>query len=153
MSGRIFTFYSWKGGVGRTMTLASAGVQLARRGKRVLLIDWDLEAPGLERYFLATDAETKSHLSISLPSDRSGLLGLLAGAANGMRTRPEIDAVQGRCVSVMVPELPKSTRGGIALPRPQPLQVLGSGSAAADYAAQLQSFSWVSFFAESDGGR
>ena len=49
--GSITTFYSYKGGVGRTMALANVAVLLARKQKRVLTIDWDLEAPGLERYF------------------------------------------------------------------------------------------------------
>jgi MinD-like ATPase involved in chromosome partitioning or flagellar assembly len=53
MNPRVVTFYSWKGGVGRSFALANVGVQLALSGMRVLLIDWDLEAPGLERYFLA----------------------------------------------------------------------------------------------------
>ena len=48
---RIITFYSYKGGVGRTLALANIGVLLAKRGKKVLLMDWDLEAPGLDRYF------------------------------------------------------------------------------------------------------
>ena len=45
-TGMIVTFYSWKGGVGRTMALANTAVQLARKGNRVLVVDWDLEAPG-----------------------------------------------------------------------------------------------------------
>ena len=49
--GRIITFYSYKGGTGRTMALANVAWILATRGKRVLTIDWDLEAPGLHRYF------------------------------------------------------------------------------------------------------
>jgi MinD-like ATPase involved in chromosome partitioning or flagellar assembly len=47
----IVTFYSYKGGVGRSMALANIAVLLARRGLKVLAVDWDLEAPGLERYF------------------------------------------------------------------------------------------------------
>lgn len=49
--GQILTFYSYKGGTGRTMALANVAWILASRGKRVLAIDWDLEAPGLHRYF------------------------------------------------------------------------------------------------------
>lgn len=49
--GRIVTFYSYKGGVGRTMALANTAWILAANGKRVLAVDWDLEAPGLHRYF------------------------------------------------------------------------------------------------------
>jgi len=47
----IITFYSFKGGVGRTMALANIAVLLVRKKKRVLAVDWDLEAPGLDKYF------------------------------------------------------------------------------------------------------
>jgi MinD-like ATPase involved in chromosome partitioning or flagellar assembly len=53
--GRIVTFYSYKGGVGRSMSLANVAVLLAQQGERVLAIDFDLEAPGLHRYFLRHD--------------------------------------------------------------------------------------------------
>lgn len=49
--GRIVTFYSYKGGTGRTMALANTAWILAANGKRVLAVDWDLEAPGLHRFF------------------------------------------------------------------------------------------------------
>jgi len=49
--GKIITFYSYKGGTGRSMALANVAWGLACNGKRVLAIDWDLEAPGLHRYF------------------------------------------------------------------------------------------------------
>jgi cellulose biosynthesis protein BcsQ len=48
--GRIITFYSYKGGTGRSMAVANVAWILAMSGKRVLAIDWDLEAPGLHRY-------------------------------------------------------------------------------------------------------
>ena len=49
--GQIVTFYSYKGGVGRSFALANVSVALATWGYRVLCIDWDLEAPGLGHYF------------------------------------------------------------------------------------------------------
>jgi hypothetical protein len=53
--GEIITFYSYKGGTGRSMVLANVGHLLTASESfghlRVLLIDWDLEAPGLERFF------------------------------------------------------------------------------------------------------
>lgn len=48
----IVTFYSFKGGVGRTTALAATALTLARRGFRVGMIDLDLEAPGLASIFL-----------------------------------------------------------------------------------------------------
>jgi MinD-like ATPase involved in chromosome partitioning or flagellar assembly len=41
------TFYSFKGGVGRTLALANVAWSLADSGKKVVLIDLDLEAPAL----------------------------------------------------------------------------------------------------------
>ncbi|WBS01475.1 tetratricopeptide repeat protein [Pseudoduganella sp. SL102] len=52
--GEVATFYSHKGGAGRTMALANLAVMLARRDNATvptLVIDWDLEAPGLHHYF------------------------------------------------------------------------------------------------------
>ena len=49
--GQVITFYSFKGGVGRTMALANVAWILAANGRRVLVADWDLESPGLYRYF------------------------------------------------------------------------------------------------------
>lgn len=48
------TFYSYKGGVGRSMALANVACLLAQdddHPQRVLLWDFDLEAPGLHRLF------------------------------------------------------------------------------------------------------
>jgi cellulose biosynthesis protein BcsQ len=52
--GQIVTFYSYKGGTGRTMALANVAYLLAqtKARKKVLMVDWDLEAPGLHRYVL-----------------------------------------------------------------------------------------------------
>lgn len=44
------TFYSYKGGVGRSMALANIAALLTKRGRRVALIDFDLEAPGLDSF-------------------------------------------------------------------------------------------------------
>ena len=46
----ITTFYSFKGGVGRTMALVNTAVTLALRGRRVLVVDFDVEAPGLDTF-------------------------------------------------------------------------------------------------------
>jgi hypothetical protein len=51
VAGSIVTFYSYKGGAGRSMAVANVAWILASKGLRVLAVDWDLEAPGLHRYF------------------------------------------------------------------------------------------------------
>jgi len=44
------TFYSFKGGVGRTLAMLNVACILAGLGRRVLMIDFDLEAPGLTHF-------------------------------------------------------------------------------------------------------
>ncbi len=41
------TFYSYKGGLGRSLTLLNVAAELRRCGKRVVVVDLDLEAPGI----------------------------------------------------------------------------------------------------------
>lgn len=48
----IITFYSYKGGVGRTQLAANlAAYLLYHKNRKILLIDWDLEAPGIDTFF------------------------------------------------------------------------------------------------------
>jgi cellulose biosynthesis protein BcsQ/tetratricopeptide (TPR) repeat protein len=58
-SGHIVTFYSFKGGTGRTMAVANVAWILAANGYRVLTVDWDLESPGLHHYFRPFLADKK----------------------------------------------------------------------------------------------
>lgn len=50
MAAWFVAFYSFKGGVGRTLALANVAHALAARGKRVVVVDLDLEAPSLHRF-------------------------------------------------------------------------------------------------------
>jgi hypothetical protein len=52
----ILVFYSFKGGVGRSTALTSFAIRQARRGQRVVVIDADLDAPGVSR-LLAADTQ------------------------------------------------------------------------------------------------
>ena len=54
----VTTFYSFKGGVGRTMALVNVAAELSQRGRRVLAVDFDLEAPGLDTFDLPRPADT-----------------------------------------------------------------------------------------------
>ncbi len=48
------TFYSYKGGVGRTSALMNVAHRLCERDKNVCVLDFDLEAPGLDAYQSST---------------------------------------------------------------------------------------------------
>jgi len=89
-AGRVVTFYSFKGGTGRSMALANIATTIAQRngGKRVLAVDWDLEAPGLHRYF-------RPYLKVSGDNDRDteiesrpGLIEFLVDARNRAQCLP-----------------------------------------------------------------
>ncbi len=53
----IVVFASHKGGVGRSTALAIAAAEFARRGRSILALDVDLEAPGLGELFIAEDKQ------------------------------------------------------------------------------------------------
>jgi Mrp family chromosome partitioning ATPase len=48
---RIVAFCSPKAGVGRSMAVANVAWVLATAGRRVLVVDWDLESPSLHAFF------------------------------------------------------------------------------------------------------
>ncbi|MFJ9630061.1 FxSxx-COOH system tetratricopeptide repeat protein [Streptomyces sp. NPDC101175] len=48
---RVITFYAAQTGTGRSMALANIAWILASNGKSVLVVDWDLENPGLHLYY------------------------------------------------------------------------------------------------------
>ena len=48
---KTITFYSYKGGTGQTLALVNVAKYLARFGKSVVIMDFDLEAPGLHYKF------------------------------------------------------------------------------------------------------
>jgi len=125
MSGSVITFYSYKGGVGRSMALANIAVLLARRGHRVLAVDWDLEAPGLERYFSY----------FSLENEAAGLLRMFTDASG--RRKPKYQNYVSRVVGTDL----------------SPFTFLPSGrDQNADYATMLETFDWAKFFAKQNGG-
>ena len=89
MSGSVITFYSYKGGVGRSFALANIAVLLGRWGFRVLCLDWDLEAPGLGHFLDATSEDGRAGLSSS--SRALGLVELLDVFRTG-----EVNTIQWR---------------------------------------------------------
>lgn len=72
--GQVITFYSYKGGVGRSMALANVATLLAQRGKRVLVLDFDFEAPGLHRYFLGAPPDSALGQRLEQAGPRPGVI-------------------------------------------------------------------------------
>jgi MinD-like ATPase involved in chromosome partitioning or flagellar assembly len=72
---RTITFYSYKGGLGRSLMLAWCARRLAAEGRRVVALDLDLEAPGLHYKLLKGRA-------VDGPA-AEGVVGLLRGFLRG----------------------------------------------------------------------
>jgi tetratricopeptide (TPR) repeat protein len=75
--GQVITFYSYKGGTGRTMALANTACLLAKSlpsGEEVLAIDWDLEAPGLHHFFERPEGSDRQPGVIDMILELQGLL-------------------------------------------------------------------------------
>ncbi len=98
----IYTLYSFKGGVGRSMALANLAECFCEKGLKVLMIDWDLEAPGLESYFYsAADGESAGAELARLRGARGLLEMLLDYKAKypelaGWNSKPEVRETQDR---------------------------------------------------------
>lgn len=135
----ILTFYSYKGGVGRSMALSNVADTLARQGLRVLMIDFDLEAPGLEQFFPINHNQVRSHL---------GLVDLLLSYKQAMSQASSTDLEQSSFRQLkelfIVPiydQLPSGGRLDL-LPAGQ----RGDEEQLANYALSLRTFDWQDFY-------
>ncbi|MGZ5131575.1 MAG: KGGVGR-motif variant AAA ATPase [Caldimonas sp.] len=145
--GRVITFYSYKGGTGRSMALANIAWMLACNGKRVLAIDWDLEAPGLHRYFrpFLLDAELGSSEGLIDLIDRYATAAI-APVASGTSPAPDWylkyadfdDHVLGLDFAHFPP-------GG-------KVDLLPAGRQTDNYAVKVSSFNWQNFYDRLGGG-
>ncbi len=88
----IYTFYSYKGGVGRSMALANLAKWFYLRGLRVVVIDWDLEAPGLENFFYSQqEVEQLERVNTQL-----GLIDMLLAYKRQFPLLPQPEAYQAQ---------------------------------------------------------
>jgi hypothetical protein len=144
--GRIITFYSYKGGTGRTMALANVAWILASNGKRVLTVDWDLEAPGLHRYFrpfLLDQELTSSPGIIDLVWDFAAATVAPIESAGAAETGWHEDYADILRYAIA---LRSSFRP------PGRLDFLPSGRQGPAYAARVNSFNWQNFYDRLGGG-
>lgn len=124
---QVITFYSFKGGVGRTMALANIAVLLSQWGYKTLMIDWDLEAPGLENFF-------KDYIDIGETTKKKGLIDILT-------------AKPGSPISWRDLLIPFTVKDG-----KQPLHLLAAGDRSNDYFNKVRNFDVNVFYEEKDGG-
>ena len=120
----VTTFYSFKGGVGRTMALVNAAVTLALRGRRVLAVDFDLEAPGLDTFdVLQPREETPGIIDFVTRYLKSG-------------QAPEVESFIGEC-----PDIGERDGG---------LWIMPSGRNE-NYAANFNQVDWGELYEKHDG--
>jgi cellulose biosynthesis protein BcsQ len=139
--GEIITFYSYKGGTGRSMALANVGCLLAERaraeGRGVLLVDWDLEAPGLHRYFY----DSFSDLARVRPDAPPGLIDLFRRLDEATPAEGYKDEFEGAAHAEQLAE--KFSVREYALPLKVPnLYLLKAGRFDDDYSRLVNTFDW-----------
>lgn len=122
---QIVTFYSFKGGAGRTMALVNVGVELALSGRRVLLVDFDLEAPGLDTF--------------NLPRPQAEVPGLVDYVSEYLETgvAPDFESF-----------VYKSPLVGVEKGQ---LWIMPSGKQDDFYAGRLSSIDWKQLYEQKDG--
>ncbi|MFJ4094840.1 FxSxx-COOH system tetratricopeptide repeat protein [Kitasatospora sp. NPDC089913] len=132
-NGRVVTFYSYKGGTGRTTITASCAWILAANGLRVLAVDWNLAAPGLHHTFHpfleAEDPEAERTEAENTAAAGRHLVGLLRSL-----DAPEDPVARPACVLDHVRPLRRT-----GLPGNGRLDLLTAGDAFADGADDLLS--------------
>ena len=136
----IISFYSYKGGVGRSQMCANVAAYLAlKKGKKVLLWDWDFEAPGLHYYFGKTNADIQN----------IGTIEVLDAYSNMMRTTAEVseDNYSFFPSEAFVPLVELTpTRFGEGK-----LDLLPGGNYNDNYVNKINRFNWFEFYELLDG--
>ncbi|WP_027003863.1 KGGVGR-motif variant AAA ATPase [Hugenholtzia roseola] len=134
---KIITFYSYKGGVGRTQLLSNVAAFLCfQRHKRVLLIDWDLEAPGLH-FYLGIEKSQIVKGTIDLFDDYVKLI-RRSEKPLSQDEMPYFDA------SYIVPTHYRSEEGGR-------VDMISAGKQDENFTKKVNDFAWQHFYQNLDG--
>ncbi len=135
--GKTITFYSYKGGVGRTMSLVNIACLIAKQNKKVLLIDWDLEAPGLHNFFKQTK-----------PKEVNGFVDLMTDVI--AETKKESANNEVAYVEFLTNNLHQYIQNGIKIDRSEyKLDIITAGKFDSDYTHKLNQIDWIAFYKES----
>lgn len=129
----MVTFYSYKGGVGRSMAMANVGMLLAQWGNKTLVIDWDLEAPGLENYY-------KDFMNLEQVAGKPGLIDILLQKIE----QPETTA-EGLNWAHYIHKM--------SINNTAELHLITAGKRDEQYVNKVRQFDFTSFYSEHDGGQ
>ncbi|HEX3554599.1 MAG TPA: hypothetical protein VIA62_15360 [Thermoanaerobaculia bacterium] len=147
--GKIITFYSYKGGTGRSMALANVGYLLAEtlpEGSRgVLMIDWDLEAPGLHCYFddsLTKAAKTAQRAGIRSLAQHPGLIDFFESADSGY-DKENVDESRARALASLPAHVLATDFDN--------LHILKAGRFDDAYPERIRKFDWERFHGQDPG--
>ena len=113
------------------MALANVAVLLSRWGARVLVVDWDLEAPGIERYF--DEMVPGCHEEVK---GKRGIVDIAGELTRG---------IEGDWTESIV-KIPVSGTD-------RHIDLLSAGRRDADYVHRLQQVNWDALFTDHDFGR
>jgi MinD-like ATPase involved in chromosome partitioning or flagellar assembly len=144
-SGKIITFYSYKGGTGRSMAVSNVAWILASNGYDVLLIDWDLEAPGLYRYlrpFLVDPELTSSPGVIDFVWDAARVNVTPADKSQATSLSAEFPSLEDYVVG-----LDWDFHDNVSI------SFIPAGRQDENYARRVNTFSWDNFYERLGGGK
>ncbi len=145
--GTIITFYSYKGGTGRSMALANIAWILASSHKRVLVVDWDLEAPGLHRYF-------RPFLLDKQLSSSAGVIDFVIDyATEAIKPVTEGEPLPDNWYIEQADILRYAITLDWEFPSGGVLDLIPAGRQGPSYAARVNSFNWQNFYERLGGGR
>src|SRR3989442_9032457 len=124
------------------MAMANVAWILASNGHRVLVIDWDLEAPGLHRYFqpFIVDADLV---------ETDGLIDYMWSTTNAIMSAPETERSAERVLPNLLDyrvcvDWPFRDKGCI--------DFIPAGRQGANYPQRVNSFDWENFYERLGGG-
>ncbi len=127
---RTITFYSYKGGVGRTLAAANFAVYLAKLGLKTVVIDFDLEAPGIDAKFPL----------LKVPAEQKGILDYIL---NYQLNNEDPGSVKQICLQVPIESLDNTL----------PLWLIPAGQyLSEEYYRKLSQLDWSFIFSEERDG-
>ena len=131
----VATFYSYKGGVGRTLAMVNVAYELAASGQKVLVVDFDLEAPAIHSGTWRTHREDLPRGEGQASSTHPGVVEYVGRFMKTMRAPRAEDHI--------VDATPEGCEGKIAL--------MPSGALNDDYGRRLSAIDWNELYLKYDG--